>query len=232
MIRIRSAAERGHFDHGWLNTWHTFSFADYHDDRHMGFRALRVMNEDIVAGGGGFPMHGHRDMEIVTYVLRGELEHRDSLGNHGVIRPGVVQRMSAGTGILHSEFNASPGQACHLYQIWLLPRQRGLTPGYEERSLPSHDQAGRLVLVASPDGAEGSTTIGTDARLWAARLNRGQEVRLPVAKGRYAWLQVTRGGCLLNGLALATSDGAAISDESELQVQATSDTEFLLFDLA
>lgn len=230
MITIRKAEERGHFEHGWLDTWHTFSFADYHDPTHVHFRSLRVMNEDRIAGGQGFGMHPHRDMEIVTYVMEGQLEHRDSMGNHGVIRPGIVQRMSAGTGVLHSEVNPGPG-AVHLYQIWIFPRQKGIRPGYEEKALPGHAEQGRLVLVASPDGAEGSVTINADTRLYAARLKKGGELSYTLPPGHGAWLQVTRGGVVLNGHELATSDGAAVEDVSALEIRASEDTEILLFDL-
>jgi redox-sensitive bicupin YhaK (pirin superfamily) len=231
MITIRKAEDRGHFEHGWLDTWHTFSFADYHDPAHVHFRNLRVMNEDRVAGRQGFGMHPHRDMEIVTYVMEGELEHRDSKGNHGRIKPGIVQRMSAGTGVLHSEVN--PGEVpVHLYQIWIFPREKGIAPSYEEKALPGHDQAGRLVLVASPDGAEGSVTINADAKLYAAKLAKGGELSYDLPPGHGAWLQVTRGRLTLNGRDLATSDGAAIEDVGALNILATDDAELLLFDLA
>ena len=193
MITIRHAGERGHFDHGWLDTHHTFSFADYHDERHMGFSDLRVINDDVVQPGQGFGTHPHRDMEIVTYVLEGELLHRDSMGNGSVIRPGEVQRMTAGTGVRHSEENASREQPVHLLQIWILPGQRGLTPGYEQTAFPEAERRGKLRLVASPDGALGSVTIHQDARMYATLLARGEEVRLPLAPGRRAWVHVARG---------------------------------------
>jgi redox-sensitive bicupin YhaK (pirin superfamily) len=232
MIRIRKADERGQYDHGWLKTAHTFSFADYHDPENHHFRNLRVINEDHIAGGGGFPMHPHRDMEIITYVLEGELEHRDSLGNRGIISPGLVQRMSAGTGIVHSEFNASEMIPVHLYQIWIMPNARGVTPGYEERLLPGTDETGKLVLVASPDGANGSVTIHADANLFAARLAPGQKLSHSFASGRHGWLQVMRGGVSADGQTLKAGDGAAISDLKQLDLAAEGDAEILLFDLA
>jgi hypothetical protein len=229
MITIRKASERGHVEHGWLNTWHTFSFADYHDSRHVHFRNLRVMNEDTIAAGNGFGMHPHRDMEIVTYVMSGELEHRDSMGNVGVIKPGVVQRMSAGTGVMHSEFNRGDVPV-HLYQIWIFPREKGIEPGYEERSLPAIEP-GRLALIASPDGAYGSVSINADARLFGARLKQGDELVYSLKHGHGAWLQVTQGSVSVNGETLETADGAGIEDEGELKILATDDAELLLFDL-
>ncbi|MCA8912549.1 MAG: pirin family protein [Planctomycetes bacterium] len=229
MIRIRKAEDRGHADHGWLNTWHTFSFADYHDGAHVHFRGLRVMNEDYIAGGRGFGMHPHRDMEIVTYVMQGALEHRDSMGNHGVIKPGVVQRMSAGTGVLHSEANPTD-ETTHLYQIWIFPREKGVQPGYEEKLLPEAEP-GKWVLVASPDGADGSVTINADTKLWAARLEAGQSLDYELPHGHAAWLQVTRGRLTLNDEALETSDGAAVEEVGALSIKAETEVEFLLFDL-
>lgn len=231
MIRIRKADQRGHGDHGWLKTWHTFSFADYHDPEHHRFRALRVMNEDFVAGGAGFPMHPHRDMEIVTYVLQGALEHRDSMGNHGIIKPGIMQRMSAGTGVFHSESNPLPDTTTHLYQIWIMPKLRGIKPGYEERALPAHDQTGRWVLVASPDGAQGSVTINADTRLFAARLGAGESLRYELPDGHAAWVQVTKGSAKLNGQRLETGDGAAVEDVRELLLEDGQEAEILMFDL-
>lgn len=232
MIRIRHAADRGHFDHGWLDTFHTFSFGDYYDPAQMGFRSLRVMNDDRVQPGQGFGMHGHRDMEIVTYVLEGELQHRDSLGNGSVLRAGHLQRMTAGTGVRHSEFNPSAEHAVHLYQIWLLPRQQGLVPGYEELALDEKEKSGRLHLVASPDGAAGSLTIHQDARLYLASLSPGQEVSSAIEPGRAAWLQVLRGNVELSGHDLQAGDGAALTDESSLAVRASEPSEIMLFDLA
>jgi redox-sensitive bicupin YhaK (pirin superfamily) len=232
MIRHRPARERGHADHGWLRTRHTFSFADYHDPAHMGFRALRVINDDIIAAGQGFGTHGHRDMEIVTYIVEGELEHRDSLGTGSVLRPGDVQRMSAGRGVRHSEFNHSPSQDLRLLQIWLLPARGGDEPGYEERHFPAADKQGRLRLIVAPDGAEGALRIGQDARIHACVLAPGQEVAHEPAPGRHAWIQVVRGSLDLNGLVLGAGDGAAVSDEARLALRGLEEAEFLLFDLA
>ena len=232
MIRIRRAEERGAAHHGWLDTRYTFSFSDYHDPAHMGFRSLRVMNEDRVAAGAGFPTHAHRDMEILTFVLEGALEHRDSMGNGEVLRPGEVQRMSAGTGIRHSEFNPSKDEPVHLYQVWLPPDRNGHEPSYEQRRFDESDRAGRLRLVASRDGREGSATIHQDASLYWTNLGDGQEVGHSLAQGRHAWVQVIRGFALLNGQALATGDGAAMSGETDLHLLAEGDSELLLFDLA
>ncbi len=229
MISIRHAAERGHFNHGWLDTWHTFSFADYYDPAHMGFSVLRVINEDFVAPGKGFPTHGHRDMEIITWILEGALEHKDSLGSGSVIRPGDAQRMSAGTGIRHSEFNPSKDTQVHLLQIWLLPNKQGISPGYEQTRFDDAALADRLRLIASPDGHEGSVTIHQDARVYAARLN-GTEVAHALAPKRRAWVQVARGSIALNGQPLAAGDGAAVENETTLQLTGRS-AEFLLFDL-
>jgi hypothetical protein len=231
MIAIRPAKERGHADHGWLDTWHTFSFADYYDRRFTGFRSLRVINEDFVAPGRGFPTHGHRDMEIITYVLEGALEHRDSLGTGSVIRPGEVQRMSAGTGVRHSEANPSAGEPLHLLQIWIEPSKAGIAPGYEQKTFADADKRGRLRLVASPDGAEGSVTIHQDARVYATVLGPGQQVVHRLAPGRHAWLHVARGALTLNGQRLSQGDGAAISDETSLVLVGETDAEALLFDL-
>jgi hypothetical protein len=232
MIVKRPAAERGHFDHGWLDTSHTFSFADYHDPVHMGFRALRVINEDRVAAGRGFGAHSHRDMEIITYVLDGALAHADSMGNRSTIVPGDVQRMSAGTGITHSEFNARRDEAVHFLQIWLLPDRRGLAPGYEQKAIPEAEERGTLRLVASRDGREGTVTIHQDVDLYASRLEPGERVKHALADGRHAWLQMVRGRIELNGTALAAGDGAAVSGESGLEMQALEPAHFLLFDLA
>jgi redox-sensitive bicupin YhaK (pirin superfamily) len=232
MIRIRKAAERGHADHGWLDTWHTFSFADYFDPNHMGFRSLRVINDDRVEPGQGFGTHGHRDMEIVTYVLDGELEHRDSMGNGSVLRPGELQRMTAGTGVRHSEFNPSATEPVHLYQIWLLPERKGLEPGYEQRAFSAAERQGRLRLVVSPGGEDGSLRIHQDARLYLSTLGPGESVSHPLAPGRNAWLQVLRGRATVNGHALSAGDGAAVSDEARLDVGSDGGTEVLLFDLA
>jgi redox-sensitive bicupin YhaK (pirin superfamily) len=229
MIRIRKAADRGHFDHGWLDTYHTFSFADYHDPAFMGFRALRVINEDRVEAGRGFGTHGHRDMEIITYVLEGELGHEDSMGNGSSIHPGEVQRMSAGTGVMHSEKNASDSLV-HLLQIWILPERHGITPSYEQKTFPAAERDGRLRLVASHDGREGSLTIHQDADLYTVTLRDGASVTHDLRPGRYGWLQVARGAVTLNGSPLVAGDGAAI--EAEPGVTIAGDGEVLLFDLA
>lgn len=233
MIRIRKAAERGHANYGWLDTYHTFSFSSYHDPQFMGFRALRVMNEDRVQPGEGFGTHPHHDMEIVTYVLEGALAHKDSMGNGEVLRPGEFQRMSAGTGITHSEFNPSDSEPCHLYQIWLHPARAGIEPSYEQKHFSDAELHNRLRLVASPTADEGSLAIHQDARIYLARLDPGQQVVHPVAEGRHAWLQVLRGSTQLNEYELSTSDGAAASDELSLRIQAGSENaEVMLFDLA
>jgi hypothetical protein len=232
MIIVRPAAERGHFDHGWLDTRHTFSFASYHDPRHMGFRALRVINEDRVKPGEGFGTHAHRDMEILTWVLDGALEHKDSMGNGSVIRPGDLQRMSAGTGVTHSEFNPSPEAGVHFLQIWLLPRERGLPPGYEQKRFPEEERRGRLRLIAAGDGRDGAVTIHQDAGLWTALLQPGESVRHALAPGRSAWLHVARGAVSLNGSTLGAGDGAAVSDEAALEITGAADAEVMLFDLA
>ena len=232
MIRIRKAEQRGHADHGWLNTYHTFSFASYNDPAHMGFRSLRVINEDRVAAGMGFGTHPHRDMEIVSYVLEGALEHKDSMGNGEVLRPGEFQRITAGTGIAHSEFNPSKDEPTHFYQIWLMPKAEGLPPGYEQKRFDDDRTKNALRLVASPDGEDGSLTIHQDARVYLSRLDAGKTIEFTIPAGRHAWLQVLRGGVTLNGEAMHTSDGAAISDEIELTIRATSDAEIMLFDLA
>ena len=232
MIQNRKAEERGHADHGWLNTYHTFSFASYYDPAHMGFRSLRVMNEDRVAAAKGFGTHPHHDMEIVSYVLEGALEHKDSMGNGEVLRPGEFQRITAGTGITHSEFNPSQDEPTHFYQIWLLPDAGGLPPGYEQKRFADDRMENALRLVASPDGADGSLTIHQDARIYLSRLDAGKSIEFPIPSGRHAWLQVLRGAVTLNGGAMHTSDGAAVSDENSLTIRATSDAEIMLFDLA
>ncbi len=231
MIHMRPAAARGHFDHGWLDTFHTFSFGDYFDAEHSGFRSLRVMNEDRVAPGQGFGMHGHRDMEIVTLVLSGALEHRDSLGNGEVLRPDELQRMTAGTGIRHSEFNPSETEPVHLYQIWITPEQRGLTPGYEQRAFDAPASEGRWQLIASRDGRDGSLTVNQDVSLWRAQLDAGRELHSELNPQRFGWLQVMTGQVELNELMLAAGDGAAISDETKLLICASASSEMLLFDL-
>ncbi len=232
MFRIRKASDRGHFNHGWLDTYHTFSFADYHDPQQMNFRALRVINEDRVAAGRGFGAHGHSDMEIVTYVLKGALEHKDSMGNGEILRPGEFQRMSAGTGIRHSEYNPSKTEAVHLYQIWLMPKTDGIEPSYEQKSFSADGKHGQLRLVASPYGAEGSLTIHQDARIYLSTLDPNQSVSHNLAPGRHAWLQVLRGRVTASGNSLDTSDGLAVSDETRLEiVTAAEPAEVMLFDL-
>jgi len=231
VIAVRPAVERGHADHGWLDTRHTFSFASYHDPRHMGFRSLRVINEDRVQPAEGFGTHAHRDMEILTWVLEGALEHKDSMGNGSVIRPGDLQRMSAGTGVTHSEFNPSREAPVHFLQIWLLPRERGLPPGYEQKGFPQEARRGLLRLIAAGDGREGAVTIHQDADVWTALLQPGESVRHALALGRYAWLHVARGAVSLNGSTLGAGDGAAVSDETALEITGAAGAEVLLFDL-
>ncbi|HQP35666.1 MAG TPA: pirin family protein [Polyangiaceae bacterium] len=232
MIAIRKAQDRGHFDHGWLNTYHTFSFADYRDPQHMGFRGLRVINEDRVQAGEGFGTHPHRDMEIVTYVLEGGLQHRDSMGNGSVIRPGEVQRMSAGTGVTHSEFNASKEELVHFLQIWLLPGKRGIEPSYEQTTFSPHDLAGRLRLIASKDGREGSVTIHADASLYAGVFDKGAIGELALGKDRHSWVHVARGKARVNGHDLSAGDGAALSGEPQVRIEGIDVGEVLVFDLA
>jgi redox-sensitive bicupin YhaK (pirin superfamily) len=230
MLRLRRSDERGHARHGWLDSRHTFSFADYHDPRHMGFRDLRVINEDRVEPGRGFAPHAHRDMEIVSYVLAGALAHEDDLGNGSVIRPGDVQRMSAGTGITHSEQNPSASEPVHFLQIWILPEREGLPPSYEQTHFPAEERRGRLRLVASRDGREGSIRIHQDVELFAALLGAGDALEHALRPGRHAWLQLARGRCTLNGVALEAGDGVAVSEETSLRI-AGGDAELLLFDL-
>jgi redox-sensitive bicupin YhaK (pirin superfamily) len=232
MITIRKSDARGHANHGWLDTRFTFSFADYHDPKHVQFRTLRVMNDDRVAGGAGFPMHPHRDMEIVTYVLEGALEHRDSMGNGSVIRPGDVQYMSAGTGVTHSEFNASETEPVHLYQIWMFPEKQGLKPTYDQKTFSAEEKRGKLRLVASPDGREGSVKICQDNELYATLLGAGDSVRHELKPNRYAYVQVIRGSVQLNGQALSEGDGAALSGEKSVELIGIQAAEVLLFDLA
>jgi hypothetical protein len=232
MITVRRAGERGHEDYGWLDTQHTFSFGEYHDPRHMGFRTLRVINEDRVRPESGFGTHSHRDMEIVSYVLGGELGHKDSMGTGSVIRPGDVQRMSAGTGVTHSEWNHSKTEPVHFLQIWILPERRGLEPSYEQKTLAPAETQNRLRLVASADGRDGSVTVHQDAQLHVARLDAGKEIAHALAAGRHAWVQLARGTVELNGTALAAGDGAAVSDEGALAIRASEPSEILLFDLA
>jgi quercetin 2,3-dioxygenase len=232
MITIRRSSERGGGDFGWLKTHHTFSFDTYHDPRFMGFRSLRVINEDWVQGGHGFPMHPHRDMEIITYLLEGALEHKDSMGNGSVIRPGDGQSMSAGTGVRHSEANGSNADPAHLLQIWILPDRNGHKPGYQQKSFPEAEKRGRFRQIAGPDGLDGSVTIHQDARLYVSLLEPGQEVRHELGEGRHGWLQVAKGAVELNGKSLKQGDGAALSEEKQLVVKGASEAEVLLFDLA
>jgi redox-sensitive bicupin YhaK (pirin superfamily) len=232
MITRRPAAERGHANHGWLDSWHTFSFAEYHDEAHMGFRALRVINEDRVQPGHGFGTHQHRDMEIISYVLEGALAHRDSMGTGSTIVPGDVQRMSAGTGVRHSETNASASEAVHFLQIWLLPEHRGIEPGYEQKRFDRADKENRFRLIASPDGRDGAITVHQDVDLHAGVFAAGSGASIALRPGRHAWVQVARGAITLNGQPLGQGDGAAASDELALQIAATEDAEVLLFDLA
>ncbi len=232
MKTIRRSKERGHFDHGWLKTYHTFSFADYQDPRHDRFQALRVMNEDWVAPGQGFGTHPHRDMEIVTYVLEGALQHKDSMGNGEILRPGEFQRMSAGTGILHSEFNPSATEPVHLYQIWLFPEKKGLPPSYEQKGFPAEERLNRFRVVASPTAREGSLRIHQDAEIHLATLEAGKELRQPLKPGRHAWLQVLRGAVQVGAETLAAGDGMAFAEENEVALQAMQPAEVMLFDLA
>ena len=231
MITVRKAEERGHFDFGWLNTYHSFSFGDYFDPKHTRFRTLRVINEDFVQAGHGFPTHGHRDMEIVTYILQGALEHRDSMGTGSVIRRGDAQRMSAGTGVTHSEANPSGDEPVHLLQIWIFPREQDLKPEYEEKKFSDDEKRNKLRLIASPDGRDGSVKIHQDAKIFASLLDERQEVVHSLEDGRSAWLQVAAGSVRLNEVALKQGDGAAVSQESNLRITAQEPAEVLLFDL-
>jgi redox-sensitive bicupin YhaK (pirin superfamily) len=232
MITLRRSSERGHFDHGWLNTYHSFSFDQYYDARYMGFRQLRVINEDFVAPGRGFPTHGHRDMEIITYVLEGALQHEDSMGNGSIIRPGDVQRMTAGTGVRHSEKNASADARVHLLQIWILPETVGLEPGYEQKAFAEDERRGQLRLIASNDGRDGSVTVHQDVSVFASILGDGEGVRYDVDQTRYGWILVARGSVVVNGQRAEQGDGAIAMGESSLDIVAEQPSEILLFDLA
>lgn len=232
MIKVRRSGERGHADHGWLDSHHTFSFANYYDPRFMGFSDLRVINEDRVAPAQGFGTHGHRDMEILSYVIAGELAHKDSMGNVETIKPHEWQRMTAGTGVRHSEFNASETDAAHFLQIWILPETENLTPGYEQKLFAPEDKTGKLKLVASRGGDDGSLNINQDVRLYNGILSKGTIVQHELATGRNAWVQMVKGEVELNGIKLAAGDGAAISEETQLNFTAGQDSEVLLFDLA
>ena len=231
MLTLRHRDERGHAQHGWLDSHHTFSFADYYDPAQMGFRSLRVINEDRVDPSQGFGTHGHRDMEIISYVLEGSLKHKDSMGTGSVIEPGDVQRMSAGTGVLHSEHNASSSEPVHFLQIWLLPSERGIAPGYEQKTFSEADKRGRLRLVAAPDGRDGALTIHSDAAVYAGLFDAGERAELSLAPGRHAWVQVARGRVRVNGIELAAGDGAALSEESALRIEGIEGGEVLVFDL-
>jgi len=232
MITVRKSEARGHANHGWLDSYHTFSFASYYDPNYMNFRSLRVINEDFVSPGKGFGTHGHSDMEIITYVLEGALEHKDSLGTGAVIKPGEVQRMTAGTGIQHSEFNHSQTDPVHLLQIWLLPDTKGLSPSYEQRDFPLAERRGKLRLVAARDARDGAVKVHQDVDLYAAVLDKGSRVSHALQPNRHAWVQVARGSVLLNGLTLENGSAAAVSGETEVVIDAAEDAEFLLFDLA
>jgi quercetin 2,3-dioxygenase len=231
MITLRRSAERGHADHGWLNSYHSFSFAGYQDPSHMGFGPLRVINEDRVAPGQGFGTHGHRDMEIISYVLSGALEHKDSMGNGSVLRPGYVQRMSAGTGVMHSEFNPSPNELVHFLQIWIEPNVIGIQPGYEETQFSDVEKRGKLRLIASPDGLDGSVKIHQDAYVYASLLDDADKVSHALAPGRSAYVHVVRGAIVANGQTLGTGDAAKISVDATVELSDAKDAEILLFDL-
>lgn len=229
MITIRPRDERGHNKNGWLDTHFTFSFADYYDPKHMGFRHLRVINEDVIAPGEGFGMHPHRDMEILTWVLEGALEHRDSTGSHGVLRPNELQHMTAGTGVMHSEFNASESEPVHLLQIWIMPERAGLKPAYEQKSFADKNWNGEFRLLA---GKDAPISIQQDAKLYVAKLKAGDEIAHALNSKRHAWIQIARGAVTLNGKQLAAGDGAAITEETKLSFHASEPSEVLLFDLA
>ena len=232
MITVRKAGDRGLTRIDWLKSRHTFSFGDYSDPTQQGFSDLRVINEDWVAPGTGFPTHSHRDMEIITYVIDGAVQHRDSMGNGSVIRPGDVQRMSAGTGVTHSEYNPSRAEELHLLQIWILPGRRGHQPGYEQKSVPEAEKRGRLRMIASPDGRDGTVTIHQDARVYASVVEAGKPVTFESAPGRRGYVQVVKGAVDINGIALEAGDGARIVDERAIAIAARSESEVLLFDLA
>lgn len=232
MLTIRHADQRGHAQHGWLDSHHSFSFADYYDPAHMGFRALRVINEDRVAAARGFGAHPHRDMEIISYVLEGGLSHKDSLGTGSVIKPGDVQRMSAGTGVTHSEFNASSSEPVHFLQIWLVPDQRGIKPSYEQKTFADEEKRGRLRVVAAPDAREGSLAIHTDAVVYAGLFSAGETAELPLSSERHAYVQVARGSVTVNGQPLSAGDGAALDGEPLLKIEGRDNAEILVFDLA
>jgi redox-sensitive bicupin YhaK (pirin superfamily) len=231
MLTVRHSNQRGHFDHGWLNTYHTFSFDQYYDPRYMGFRSLRVINEDFVAPGRGFPKHGHRDMEIITYILEGALKHEDSMGNGSVIQPGDVQRMTAGTGVRHSEQNASTDELVHLLQIWIIPNADNLDPGYEQKAFTADERRNQLRLIASTNGRDGSISVHQDVSLYASILEPGQNVQHQMDPTRFGWLQVARGSVSINDESVEQGDGVVIVAESELKIAASEPAEILLFDL-
>jgi redox-sensitive bicupin YhaK (pirin superfamily) len=232
MITVRKAGERGHAEHGWLDSWHTFSFGDYYDPRHMGFRSLRVINEDRVSAGKGFPTHPHRDMEILTYVLDGALAHKDSMGNGSVMRSGDVQRMTAGTGVAHSEFNGSSEAPVHFLQIWILPESRNLQPGYEQKNFSKEERQGKFKVVAARDGANGAVVVHQDMLLLAGLFAEGERETYTLAPGRHAWLHVARGKLRANGIDLEAGDALQLSDEAALELTGVKDAEALLFDLS
>lgn len=231
MITPRRSLERGHADHGWLDSYHSFSFADYHDPAHMGWGNLRVVNEDRIAPGTGFGTHGHRDMEIISYVLEGELAHKDSIGNGAAIRPGEVQRMSAGRGILHSEYNHAPQRTTHFLQIWILPNMQGVAPGYEQKDFPVEEKRGRLRLVASPDGRDGSVTLHADAAMYVGLFDGSETAELALDAQRKAYVHVARGEVSVNGLTLSAGDGAKLQGESSLKIDGGRQAEVIVFDL-
>lgn len=232
MITLRPGNERGHANHGWLDSYHTFSFANYYDPKYMGFRHLRVINEDRVQPSKGFGTHSHRDMEIITYVLEGALEHKDNLGTGAAIAPGEAQRMSAGTGISHSEYNHSKIDSVHFLQIWIIPDRQGLQPSYEQRDFPLEEKRGKLRLIAARDGRDGAVTVHQDVDLFVTLLTPGEQVIHQLRRDRHAWVQVARGAVLLNGMPLKAGDGAAVSEEEKLEIRANDTSEILLFDLA
>ena len=232
MLTIRKASDRGHANHGWLDSHHTFSFANYYDEKHMGFRALRVINDDRVDAGQGFGAHPHRDMEIISYVLEGELAHKDSMGTGATIKPGDVQRMSAGSGVTHSEFNASRTDKVHFLQIWLVPDKKNIAPSYAQKTFTDDDKRGTLRLVASPDGRDGSITINSNAQVYAGLLDKGHTAELPIAEGRGAWVHVARGKVKINGQELGEGDGAAVEREQLVKLEGVDNAEVIAFDLA
>jgi redox-sensitive bicupin YhaK (pirin superfamily) len=232
MMNVRPAQERGHAQHGWLDSHHTFSFADYYDPKHMGFRSLRVINDDRVQAARGFGTHSHANMEIISYVLEGALQHRDSMGTGSVIRPGDVQKMSAGSGVSHSEYNASPTESVHFLQIWIVPNQQGIAPSYEQQAFTDTEKRGQLRVVASPDGRQGSLRLQADAVVYSGLFNAGETAELALSAGRHAWVQVARGQVRVNGRDLGEGDGAALSDEPSVRLEGIKGGEVIVFDLA